>query len=118
MKLHEIFKERIRDIKILSRESSKEIRYALIPHFNIKKNLINEGQFKYEVQGFSDNFDDIQHIRDDLIKAGSEKIIFQDRYEIYLHAVQHSILRVRGKRQYQTKITYFFRIREIPQEIF
>jgi|Deesub1362A_J573_1020465.scaffolds.fasta_scaffold00818_10 hypothetical protein len=119
MNLRKLFEKKIEEIPIAHEEQRGEKSYVLLPPRVIReKNLSDGNEFTYEIRAFSKYFDEIDTMRDYLIRVGTQvgEEIEINNFETYLHAVSHSISRVRGKHLYELRIKFIFRVfvPEIP----
>jgi len=97
MNLRKLFEKKIEEIPIAHEEQRGEKSYVLLPPRVIReKNLSDGNEFTYEIRAFSKYFDEIDTMRDYLIRVGTQvgEEIEINNFETYLHAVSHSISRV------------------------
>lgn len=117
-----IISDRIRDFPVMKKEPKKELsRWIICPDFKVKppKKLNREERerdYIYIVSAYSRNHKEVYEMLDYLIKRGRETIE-TERVNFWLHAVNHSIYRVKGKHLFQARIKYIFRAEQGPEEI-
>jgi len=107
---------------VFSKEPKKKpARWAECPEFKIKPPKASSREerdrdYSYSVSVYSRNHSEIYKMLDYMIECGKEPIE-AERIKLQLHAVRHSVHRIRGTSLFLAKIRYIFRAEQCPEEI-
>lgn len=113
---------RVVDFPVFRKEPKKKSpRWVEVPDFTVKppkKIGPDEEQrdYSFKILIFSEDRGELRSMLDYMIGLGAEEIE-TDRAIFWLHAVQHSVHRVRGKNLFQANLGYIFRVKPVPEPI-
>lgn len=113
---------RVKLFPVFSKEPKKKPeRWAECPDFKISlpkagSREERDRDYSYSVSAYSSSHPEIYRMLDYMIECGKETIEVEG-VRLDLHAVKHSILRIKGTSLFQAKIRYIFRAEQSPEEI-
>lgn len=113
---------RVRDFPtFLKQPKKKPARWAVFPDFRVrvpKRIDREEGErdYPYDVSISSADRCEIYSMLDHAISIGTAEME-TDRAIFWLHAVRHSVRRVRGENLFQANLTYILRVKPVPEQI-